>query len=125
MATLGLSIVYFKLLSIGTYVPLIYANYKYPIFDKIIENKTYKKYEEKLVLRYPKLSKGIQIISYSINKSGEFVAKVTVKQVQNWMNTNVCHKRLTKALIHTSLSYKLLLPVYAYASYSLAKKHVK
>jgi hypothetical protein len=125
IVTLGLSMVYFKLLSIGTYIPMVYLNYKFPFLDKVIEYDMYKNYEKKLISKYPKISKSIQIISYTINKSAEFMTKITIKQIQTWSNVDLCARRLSKAIIHTTLSYKLLFPVYAYVSYSLAKKHVK
>lgn len=125
IATIGLSIVYFKLLSVGTYIPMVYLNYKYPLLDKIIQNEIYKKYKTSFSNKYPNLFKGINLIGYSINKSTEFIAKVTISQIRNYKNINVCPKKLSKALVHTSIGYKLLLPVYICMSYSLAKKHVK
>jgi hypothetical protein len=125
IATLGLSVVYFKLLSIGTYVPMVLINYKYPVLDKVIEHKFFTDCEKSFSIKYPKLSKGLYLIGHTINKSAEFMSKVTIRQIQNYKNIEVCPKKLSKAIIHTSISYKLLLPIYAYMSWSFAKKHIK
>ena len=125
IATLGLSVVYFKLLSIGTYVPMVLINYKYPVLDKVIEHKFFTDCDKSFSIKYQKLSKGLYLLGHTISKSTEFMSKVTIRQIQNYKNIEVCPKKLSKAIIHTSISYKLLLPVYAYMSLSLAKKHIK
>lgn len=125
IATISLSVVYFKILSVGTYIPMVYFNYKYPVLDKLIEHKIYKKYEKSFTNKYPKLSRGIHLIGCTVNKSTEFMTKIAIRQIQNYKNIDICHKQLSKALVHTSIAYKLLLPVYIYTSYSLAKKYVK
>ena len=124
-ATIGLSIVYFKVLSIGTYIPMLYINYKFVPLDTILTNKFFINQEKKLLNKYPNVYKGFQYIGFGITKSTEFTTKIIIKQLQYYKNFDICHKQLSKAIIHTTISYKLLIPIYAYVSYSLAKKHIK
>lgn len=125
IATIGLSIFYFKVISVGTYLPMLYISYKFVPLDKVLENKFFINQEKKFISKYPNLHIGFRYISFGITKSTELIIMVLIKQLHNYKSFNICHKKLSKAIIHTSLSYKLMIPIYAYISYSIAKKHIK
>ena len=50
---------------------------------------------------------------------------IKIRQIQNYKNIDKYPKQLSKVLINTKKAYKLLLPIYIYTFYSLAKKHIK
>lgn len=120
--TIGLSIVYFKMLSIGTYVPMVIINYKYDLLD-VDNSKIIKKYTEKFSSKFPKISSAISVIYSGSAKFGEKSASIIISQINKHTkaNLNICPKKLTISIMKSSVMYKLMIPVYLYSSYSLAK----
>jgi hypothetical protein len=123
IATLGLTVVYFKALSIGTYLPMIWANYKYTPLEHINKHEIVEKYENKLTSKFPRTVQAVKFIGMGLNKSCETIVQIVLEQIKSYKKIDVCPKKLSKALIHTSISYKLLIPAYIGISYSLAKRH--
>lgn len=122
LSTIGLSIVYYKILTISTYVPLVMLNYKYDMinFDNI---KILKYGKDKFANSHPKLfSFFCSVYSESANfgeKSASFL--ITQLDKHTKINFNICPKRLTNSIIKSSVMYKFMIPVYLYSSYKLAE----
>jgi hypothetical protein len=125
LSTIGLSVVYFKVLSIGTYIPMVYINYKYSYIENLIKHDFFVKQEKILSGKYPKIIRGIKYVGTGINKSTEFVSTIAIKKIQNYKQIDICPKKLSRALVNTSISYKLLLPVFMCTSIYFANKHTK
>lgn len=114
------------MLSIGTYIPLVMINYKYSPMQQIIDSEFAKKYKTKIYSSYPIVSSVFKYLGLKSIKFSETTVQFIINQIENnyYKNNkiNICPKKLTKAIIHSSVSYKLLLPVYVYSSYKLAQK---
>lgn len=115
-----LAILYFKTISYTSYIVILGLSYKYRFARKLLETNIGMKIKSNIKTTFPNAIKKIE--SSAVKMSEYLSANQYFQKIPKVLGLRV--KRFSKAIVETTIIYKMSLPLYFYCTYKLIElKH--